>query len=338
MLRVSVAAAVAAVLAGFASAATVNGTARADVLRGTPRADVLDGRAGKDRILGLAGPDLIYSGPGRDVVDAGRGDDRIPAQGDGTRDVIRCGAGRDIVTADAADVVAQDCEVVSRQISADRTTDPIGQHGTQVEPDTFAFGSTIVSVFQVGRVAEGGAVAIGFSTSRDAGATWKSGLLPGVSDSSPRPGPADRASDPVIAYDAVHGQWLAATLGISASNYYFYVNRSTNGLTWSAPVAAVTGREGELDKEWIACDNRATSPFRGNCYLSYFHVNSGEIRTTTSSDGGQTWSQPVASSPDPPQGIDYNGAQPLALPNGNLVVVYTAFAGERSGAQSELSA
>lgn len=338
MLRVSVAAAVAAALAGLASAATVNGTSRADVLRGTPRADVLDGRAGKDRISGLAGPDLIYSGPGRDVIDAGRGDDRIPAQGDGTRDAIRCGAGQDIVTADAGDVVARDCEIVSRQISADRTTDPIGQHGTQVEPDTFAFGSTIVSVFQVGRVVEGGAVAIGFSTSRDAGATWKSGLLPGVSDSSPRPGPADRASDPVIAYDAVHGQWLAATLGISAGNYYFYVNRSTNGLTWSAPVAAVTGREGELDKEWISCDNSATSPFRGNCYLSYFHVNSGEIRTTTSSDGGLTWSQPVASSPDPPQGIDYNGAQPLTLPNGNLVVVYTAFAGERSGAQSELSA
>ena len=338
MLRVSVAAAVAAVLAGLASAATVNGTAGADVLRGTPRADLLDGRAGKDKISGLAGPDLIYSGAGRDVIDGGRGDDRIPAHGDGTRDTIRCGPGRDVVTADLADVVSRDCEVVSRQISSDRTTDPVGQHGTQVEPDTFAFGSTIVSVFQVGRVFEGGAVAIGFSTSRNAGATWTSGLLPGVSDSSPRPGSGDRASDPVVAYDAVHGTWLAATLGISNSAYYFYVNRSTNGLTWNAPAAAVSGREGELDKEWISCDNGAASPFRGNCYLSYFHVNSGELRTTTSSDGGLTWSQPVASSPDPPQGLDLNGAQPLVLPNGTLVVAYTTFADARSGAQSEISA
>ncbi len=338
MLRVSVAAAVAAVLAGLASAATVDGTSRADVLRGTPRADVLDGRAGRDTISGLAGPDLIYSGTGRDVVDAGRGDDRIPSHGDGTRDTIRCGTGRDIVTADAADVVQRDCEVVSRRISTDRTTDPMGQHATQVEPDTFAFGSTVVSVFQVGRAVEGGAVAIGFSTSRNSGATWTSGLLPGVSDSSPRPGPADRASDPVVAYDALHGTWLAATLGISNSAYYFYVNRSPNGLTWSAPIPAVTGREGELDKEWITCDNGAASPFRGNCYLSYFHVNSGEVRTTTSSDGGLTWSQPVASSPDPPREFDFNGAQPLVLPNGHLVVVYTAFGDSQAGAQSEISA
>jgi RTX calcium-binding nonapeptide repeat (4 copies) len=338
MLRVSVAAAVAAVLAGLASAATVNGTPRADVLRGTPRADVLDGRAGKDTISGLPGHDLIHGGPGRDVVDGGRGDDRVPSPADGSRDTIRCGPGRDIVTADSVDVVSRDCEVVSRQISSDRTTDPIGQHATEVEPDTFAFGSTVVSVFQVGRAFDGGAVAIGFSTSRDAGATWTNGLLPGVSDSSPRPGPADRASDPVVAYDAAHGTWLAATLGISNSAYYFYVNRSTNGVTWSAPVAAVSGREGELDKEWITCDNSPTSPFRGNCYLSYFHVGSGEIRTTTSSDGGLTWSMPVASSPDPPSAFDFNGAQPIVLPNGTLVVVYTAFTDDRSGAQSEVSA
>jgi hypothetical protein len=341
MLRHSVAAAAAAALVtGLASAATVTGTSRGDVLRGTPRADVLDGLAGRDTISGLAGADVVLGGAGRDVLDAGDGNDRIPAHGDGLRDTIRCGAGRDIVTADAADVVRRDCEVVSRQISSDRTSDPIGQHATQVEPDTFAFGSTIVSVFQVGRVFEGGAVAIGYSTSRDAGATWKTGLLPGVSDSSPRPGPSDRASDPVIAYDAVHGTWLAATLGISGrtSSYYFYVNRSEDGLTWSSPVAAVTGRTGDLDKEWITCDNGAASPFRGSCYISYFHVGSGEIRTTTTTDGGLTWSQPVASSPVPPQGFNFNGAQPLVLPNGTLVVVYTAFADPRFGGRSELQA
>ena len=125
MLRVSVAAAVAAALAGLASAATVNGTPRADVLRGTPRADVLDGLAGKDTISGLAGLTSSTAARGATVA-GGRGDDRIPSHGDGTRDAIRCGSGRDIVAADAADVVARDCEVVSRRVSSDRTTDPIG--------------------------------------------------------------------------------------------------------------------------------------------------------------------------------------------------------------------
>jgi hypothetical protein len=161
-----------------------------------------------------------------------------------------------------------------------------------------------------------------------------------VSDSSPQPGPSERASDPVVAYDALHGTWLTATLGISerTRSYYLYVNRSPNGITWSEPVAAVTGSTGALDKEWIACDNGAASPFRGHCYLSYFHVPSGELRTTTSTDGGVTWGAPVASTPAPPRGVDFNGAQPVALPDGTLVLVYTAFAGADSGFQSEIAA
>ena len=103
--------------------------------------------------------------------------------------------------------------------------------------------------------------------------------------------PSGRAT-PSSRTTPLHGTWLAATLGISerTSSYYLYVNRSQNGLTWSAPVAAVTGPTGDLDKEWITCDNGAASPFRGHCYLSYFHVRSGEIRTTTTTDGGVTWS------------------------------------------------
>jgi RTX calcium-binding nonapeptide repeat (4 copies) len=340
MRRVAVALAVSALLAGLASAATVTGTPGADNLNGTPRADVLDGRAGRDTLLGLSGADVMIGGPGRDTIAGGRGDDRVPAHGDGTRDRIGCGVGRDIVTADTTDAVLRDCEVVSRQISSDRTSDSNGQHSTQAEPDTFAFGSTIVSVFQNGRTFGGGAVAIGFSTSRDAGATWRTGLLPGVSDSSPQPGPSERASDPVVAYDALHDTWLTATLGISerTNSFYLYVNRSQNGVAWSAPVTAVTGSTGDLDKEWIACDNGTASPFRGHCYLSYFHVPSGELRTATSTDGGVTWGTPVASSPVPPRGVDFNGAQPVALPDGTLVFVYTAFAGPNSGFENEIAA
>jgi hypothetical protein len=37
------------------------------------------------------------------------------------------------------------------QLSADPYTNPNSQHQTQVEPDTFAYGSTIVAAFQSGR-------------------------------------------------------------------------------------------------------------------------------------------------------------------------------------------
>src|SRR5690242_18959498 len=38
-------------------------------------------------------------------------------------------------------------------------------HHANVEPDTFSAGSTIVAAFQVGRIYDGGACAIGFATS-----------------------------------------------------------------------------------------------------------------------------------------------------------------------------
>ena len=47
------------------------------------------------------------------------------------------------------------------RVSVDPYTDAQAQHRTEVEPDTFAFGSTIVSAFQVGRVFGGGASNIG---------------------------------------------------------------------------------------------------------------------------------------------------------------------------------
>jgi len=38
-------------------------------------------------------------------------------------------------------------------------------HRTEVEPDSFSNGSTIVAAYQVGRIYDGGACAIGFATS-----------------------------------------------------------------------------------------------------------------------------------------------------------------------------
>src|SRR3954467_3864504 len=72
-------------------------------------------------------------------------------------------------------------------------------HQTEVEPDTFANGSTIVSAFQVGRIYDGGACAIGFATSTNNGASWTNGLLPGITKYAR--GPNDRATDASVAYD-----------------------------------------------------------------------------------------------------------------------------------------
>src|SRR4051812_5359296 len=79
------------------------------------------------------------------------------------------------------------------QVSSDPFTDAQAQHRTEVEPDTFTFGNTIVSAFQVGRVSGGGASNVGFATSADGGATWTQGFLPGTTGNSG--GPCGQLSD-----------------------------------------------------------------------------------------------------------------------------------------------
>ena len=82
------------------------------------------------------------------------------------------------------------------QLSSDPYHNPDGQHRTQVEPDTFAFGNTIVAAFQSGRFFDGGASNIGFATSTDGGQTWTHGFLPGTTIFATPPGPAKYHSLP----------------------------------------------------------------------------------------------------------------------------------------------
>ena len=167
------------VITGAALGGTFKGSSRPDHLSGTATGDVLYGYGGNDEIDGLAGDDLINGGAGADVLSGGAGNDRIAAA-DGTQDVVRCGPGRDIVTADMEDPLSG-CEVVSRRLSRDRYRAGGAQHETEVEPDSFAHGKTIVTAFQIGRFVDSGAANVGFATSHDAGTTWINGILPRLS-------------------------------------------------------------------------------------------------------------------------------------------------------------
>jgi len=88
------------VLAAPVAAATIRGTVRGDAIVGTPAAD------------------RITAGLGNDLVQAAWGG----------VDRVDCGGGRDIVSADATDRVSANCEVVSRRLSVDLSTNPASQH------------------------------------------------------------------------------------------------------------------------------------------------------------------------------------------------------------------
>jgi hypothetical protein len=309
---------VALVTLGAAQAAELTGTDGQDRLVGTPRADTIRGRAGNDRIEGRAGGDLLHGGPGRDTVLGHAGPDRIALQSDGARDSVACGLGVDVVNAEHHDVVGDDCEVVTRQLSRDPFTG-IGQHETQVEPDSTSFGSTIVAVFQSGRIFDGGAEGTGWATSVDAGRTWRRGFLERV---------ADRVSDPVVAYDRVHRTWLIGTLAVTATaggeSSQLLVSRSPDGIRWSRSVTAADDPTEDYDKEWLGCDTWASSPFAGRCYLVYLDAVSGEIRTRRSIDGGSTWSAPVTAPVASPL-LRGNGAYPVVRPDGALLIFFSVY-------------
>jgi hypothetical protein len=193
-------------------------------------------------------------------------------------------------------------------------------HQANVEPDSFSNGSTIVAAYQVGRIYDGGACAIGFSTSTDNGATWTSGLLPGLTKYTGG-GTFDRATDAAVAYDAQDNVWMISSLVLTEAGGVkgvgIYTSRSTDGgFTWGTPVA-IPNTAGMIspDKNWIVCDNTATSPFYGNCYTEWDDNGAGNrMEMSTSTDGGLTWSVAVTN------GNGIIGGQPVVRPDGTVIV------------------
>jgi len=208
------------------------------------------------------------------------------------------------------------------KLSTDTFTNTTSQHATEVEPDTFSFGSTIVAAHQTGRFTDGGSSDIGYVVSKDGGVTWTNGFLPGITNVQKPGNPYDRDSDPSVAYDPKHNVWMISSLPIVDTNNNIpavIVSRSTDGgTTWGNPVS-VTPDVFSSDKDWIVCDTWATSPHYGNCYVEWDDPSGGDqIFMNTSTDGGLTW----GTSQQPSGGAFGLGGQPVVQPNGNVVVPF----------------
>jgi BNR/Asp-box repeat len=152
--------------------------------------------------------------------------------------------------------------------------------------------------------------------SNDGGKTWHGGpstnpshigtLIPGVEHLTG--GPYDAGGDPAVAFDS-RGHVYYAGLGFdrtSAPNTVAVNKGAFNGsgtLTWGPPtfINQTTAPSTFNDKEWIAADWHASSPFRDRVYVSWtrfiFSAQTGAyvqspIFLAFSTDGGQTFSTP----------------------------------------------
>jgi hypothetical protein len=207
------------------------------------------------------------------------------------------------------------------RIMTDHFSNSTSQHATAVEPDTFAFGNTLVATSQVGRFFDGGASAIAYATTNDGGATWKHGVLPNITSRQTPSSPFERVSDPTVAYDAKHGAWLISSVPIRPDFRVpkVFVSRSTNGgKTFGNPITVAKAPPGsDFDKNWTACDNHPSSPFYGHCYTTFDDFGHRDrLKVSTSTNGGLTWG-PAKNTANRATGI---GGQPVVKPGGNVIV------------------
>lgn len=208
------------------------------------------------------------------------------------------------------------------RVSTDPFTNAASQHATEVEPDTYAFGGTIVGAYQAGRTFIAGSADLGWATSFDGGATWRHGLLPGLTTHLGG-GKFGSVSDPSVVFDAKHKTWMISGLEVSTgtTGAGVSVSRSADGQHWIKPVMAIGVPRDSYDKDWITCDNHAASPHYGNCYIEAdIDSKDDTIVMSTSGDGGATWSAQRR-----PAGAALGlGGQPVVQPSGQVVVPYLA--------------
>ena len=93
---------------------TVSGGDEADSLKNTTAIpSTLSGGDGNDALEGGSAGDTLRGNQGIDTLSGRGGNDLIDVRGD-RGDIVSCGSGNDTVKADAADLVASDCEAIER--------------------------------------------------------------------------------------------------------------------------------------------------------------------------------------------------------------------------------
>lgn len=177
--------------------------------------------------------------------------------------------------------------------------------------------------------------------SNDGGHTWcctssdpnhLGTLIPGVEHLTG--GQYDAGGDPALAFDS-QGNVYYAGLGFnrtSAPNTVT-VSKGTfsgNTLSWSQPtfINQTTSPSTLNDKEWIAVDWHASSPFKDRVYVSWtrflFNANNGNYTQSPiffaySTDGGKTFTKPANISGN----VLYDqGSRPLVAYDGTVYVIF----------------
>jgi len=101
------------------------------------------------------------------------------------------------------------------------------------------------------------------------------------------------ADDPLVSYDLKGSAYIAGYYQWNYNLEYSSIvglEKSTDGVTWSAPVAALGNGTTNIYFPWLAVDQNADSPYANSVYV--FGVNMAgplQVLVSRSRDGGNTW-------------------------------------------------
>jgi hypothetical protein len=202
------------------------------------------------------------------------------------------------------------------------TQDAQAQNETTIDINPIA-GEVLVGGANDYRVTPSGDVNCGYSHSSDGGVSWSAGFLAGITRNNGGPFDFDAAGDPSVYYAAdgvVHYVCLGFDRNFDRSAL-LHSRSSDGGATWTTPVAIVKSKSANTfhDKEMLTIDTSAGSPFQGNLYVQWTmflnNFTTSRIFVSSSSDGGDTWTEPVLVS-GAQSGVQ--GASPAVGPDGTL--------------------
>ena len=171
-----------------------------------------------------------------------------------------------------------------------------------------------------------------FTFTTDGGTSWTLG------GSTPLQTSGNFCSDSAIAADA-NGNFYFAYLDITFGSQRSDIDVAKSidgGMTFDTFSVAVNGQPSRNfpDKEYIAADTQDGSPFKGNIYVTWTDflnphdrkaLDNGQIKAVVSSDGGSTWSTPVAISASAQFPEAISGSLPVVAPDGTIFVFYADF-------------
>jgi hypothetical protein len=212
------------------------------------------------------------------------------------------------------------------------------QPDTEIEPSIAvnpANPKNVVTVYQEGRIADGGDATNGYATSVDGGKTWKYGELPGLTTYPGQGGVMERASDAVVAFgpnnlvyanslifDFNNNDGLRSGLAVNVSK--------DGGLHWGPPVIFQDDNIGGLnDKNWIVVDtSNAPGHHYGRVYVVWDRIAPVVYDYCDHDcDRLSNWLPNLQTIPGlvfPGQGI---GAYPVIMKNGGLGIVMDTITG-----------